>query len=61
MSLISLIVVLIVIGVALWAIQQLPIDPAIRNIIRVLVIVFAVLWLLQALGLFSGMGSIRVN
>lgn len=51
MSLIGLIVVLIVVGVLLWAAGQLPIDAAVLKIIRVVVIVAVVLWLLEALGL----------
>lgn len=51
---VSIIVVLIVAGVLLWAAMQLPIDPAFKNIIRVVVIVAAVLWLLKVAGLWSG-------
>jgi hypothetical protein len=44
--LISLIVVLLVIGVLLWAINELPgIDPTIKTYIRILVIVAVVLWI----------------
>jgi hypothetical protein len=49
--LINLIVALIVIGVLLWAVQSLPMDPAIRQIIRVIVIVAVVLWVV---GIFTG-------
>jgi hypothetical protein len=61
MSIISLIVVLVVIGVALWAIQQIPMDNTVRAIIRVVVILFAVLWLLSALGLLGGLGHVRLD
>ena len=54
MSIVSLIVVLVIVGVALWAIQQLPMDPTVKTIVRVLVILFVVLWLLSALGLLGG-------
>lgn len=50
--LITIVVVLIVVGLLLWALQQLPIDPTIVVIIRVLVIVFALLWVLSAVGLW---------
>lgn len=53
MDLISLIVVLVVVGLVLVLLQQLPIDPSLLTIIRVLVILFVCLWLLQTLGLFS--------
>jgi hypothetical protein len=46
--LITLIVALIVAGLLLWAITQLPIDPQITKIIRVVIIVAAVLYVLAA-------------
>ena len=51
---ISLIVVLIIVGVLLWALQTaIPMDPTIKNIITVLVVLMAVLWVLQAFGLLA--------
>ena len=50
--LISLIVVLILCALALWAVEQFPLDATLVKIIRVVVIVFAVLYILQAFGLF---------
>ena len=48
MSLISVVVVLIVIGMVLWAVNHwLPIDPKFKTIINVVVIVFVALWLLR--------------
>ena len=47
MGLIDLIIVLVVVGVLLWAVEKLPMDPAIRQIIRVVAIVVVVLWLLR--------------
>jgi hypothetical protein len=61
MSLLSLVVALVVVGLLLWAVGQIPIDPTIAKIIRVLVVVVACLWLLQALGLFTGGPVIRLR
>jgi len=47
--LISLIVGLVVVGLVLWVLGQIPIDPAIQRIIRVVIIVCVVLWLLSVL------------
>lgn len=52
--LVSILVVLIVAGVLLWAVMQLPLDPAIKAVARVVVIVAVVLWLLKAFGLWTG-------
>ena len=47
--LIQLVIVLVIVGLALWVIGQIPMDPAIARIIRVVVIVFVCLWLLYLL------------
>ncbi len=49
MTLLGLVLVLVVIGVVLWGVQQLPLDPAIKNTIRVVVIVVVVVWLASSL------------
>jgi hypothetical protein len=53
----QIVIVLLVVGVLLWAIQQFPaIDPAIVRIVRVLVVVCVCIWVLYLLmGLFGGM------
>lgn len=49
----SIIVTLVIVGVLLWGVQQLPMNDSIKKIVVVLVVVFAVLW---ALSLFTGHG-----
>lgn len=52
----QLIVALVVVGLLLWVLSQIPMDPTIARIIRVVVIVFVALWLLQVFtGAFSGL------
>ncbi len=51
---ITVFVVIIVAAVLMWAVAQLPLDPAIVNILRVLVVVLLVLYVLQAFGLIGG-------
>ena len=63
MSLISLILTLIVIGVLLWLINTyIPMDGKIKRIINIVVIVAVVLWVL---GLFIGgwgsLGNIKIG
>jgi hypothetical protein len=54
-TLISVIVVLVIIGVALWLIEQyVPMSPPIKTVIRVIVILALVLYLLSAFGLWRG-------
>lgn len=44
----SIIVALIIAGLFLWAVQQLPLDGTVVQIIRVVIIVALVLWILRA-------------
>ncbi len=53
--LLQVIVALVIVGLVLWIIQQIPMDPVIARIIRVIVIVVICLWLLQlVVALFGG-------
>lgn len=56
MSIISILVVLVLAGLVLWACNQFPLDATIVRIIRVVVVVAVILWLLQAFGLLGGTG-----
>jgi len=57
MPLIQLVVVLIVVGVLLWAVNSfIPMDSKIKQILNVVVVVAVVLWLLRVFGLLSGFG-----
>ncbi len=48
---IGLILVLVIVGVCLWLVETyIPLDPAIRVVIRVVVVLFCVLYLLSAFG-----------
>jgi hypothetical protein len=48
-SLIGLVIVLVIAGILLWAVGQIPMDATIAKLIRVVVIVVVVIWLLTAL------------
>ncbi|ABQ69540.1 MULTISPECIES: Thivi_2564 family membrane protein [Sphingomonadales] len=55
--LIHIIIVLIIVGVLLWLINNyIPMDGKIKSILNVVVVIVVILWLLQALGLLSGVG-----
>ena len=61
MSLITLVVTLIVVGVLLWLINTyLPMDGKIKKILNVVVVIAVVLWLLAAFGILGHGGDIRV-
>lgn len=50
---ISLLVLLILVGVLLYVVGLIPMDPAILNIIRVVVILCVVFYLIRAFGLLD--------
>jgi len=61
MSLISLIITLIVVGVLLWLINTyIPMDGKIKKILNVVVVICVVVWLLSVFGILGHTGNIRV-
>lgn len=50
---IGLLIVLLLVGVGLYLLQQVPMDPAILNIIRIVVILCVVLYVIQVFGLLD--------
>jgi type IV secretory pathway TrbL component len=62
MSLISLVIVLIVVGVLLWAANTyIPMDNKIKTIMNIVVVIAVVLWLLSAFGVLGSMDTIRIG
>jgi hypothetical protein len=62
MSLVSLVVTLIVVGVLLWLINTyIPMDAKIKSILNSVVVVVVVLWLLNLLGLMDSLRGIRIG
>jgi hypothetical protein len=61
MSLISLAVTLIVIGVLLWLVNTyIPMEGKVRKILNVVVVICVVVWLLFAFGVLDHSSEIRV-
>lgn len=61
MSLITIFIVLIVVGVILWLINTyLPLDPKIKNIINIVAVVVMVIWLLRAFGVWGYLEKVQV-
>ena len=62
MSLISLVIVLIVVGVLLWAANTyIPMDKKIKTIMNIVVVIAVVLWLLSVFGVLGSLDSIRIG
>jgi hypothetical protein len=55
-------VVLIVVGVLLWAANSyIPMEPRIKSILNIVVIIAVILWLLNAFGVFGSLSGIRIG
>jgi len=62
MSLVSLILVLIVVGVVLWLINNyIPMDGKIKGILNAVVVIAVVIWLLQVFGLLDSLSGIHIG
>ena len=61
MSLLSIIIVLIVVGVLLWLVNSyVPMDGKIKQILNAVVVIAVVIWLLYAFGLIGSSGAVTV-
>lgn len=62
MPLINLVIILIVVGVLLWAVNTyIPMDRKIKNILNIVVVIAVVVWLLRAFGVLELLGMIQVG
>lgn len=61
MSLLTVLVALVVVGVVLWFINNyIPMDAKIKNLLNVVVVIVLAIWLLRAFGLLGSLGNIRI-
>lgn len=61
MSILSLIVALVVVGILLWLVNAyIPMDGKIKTILNIVVVVIVVIWLLNVFGLLPPLSSARV-
>jgi hypothetical protein len=62
MSLVTLVIVLVVVGVILWLINSyIPMQSTIKKILNAVVIIVVVLWLLSAFGVIGSLDTIRIG
>ena len=61
MSLLNIIIVLIVVGVLLWLVNNyIPMDRKIKNILNIVAVIIVVVWLLQAAGVLDSLDQINI-
>jgi hypothetical protein len=55
MPVIEIIIVIAIVGVILWAVNQyVPMAAPVKNVLNIVVIIILVIWLLRVFGLFTG-------
>lgn len=62
MPLIQLIIVLVIVGVILWLVNNyIPMDAAIKKILNIVVVIVVILWLLRVFGVLTNFPGIHVG
>lgn len=62
MDLVQFVIVIIVVGVLLWLVNNyIPMDSKIKRILNIVVVVALILWILKVFGLLSFLQGIRVG
>lgn len=62
MSLISIVIVLVIVGVVLALINNyIPMAGSIKSILNAVVVIAVLLWLLHAFGLIGGLGDFKLK
>ena len=62
MPLIQLVLVLVVVGVVLWVINNyIPMQSTIKQILNAVVVIAVILWLLSVFGLIGDISRIRIG
>ena len=62
MPLIQLIIILVVVGVILWLVNNyIPMDATIKRILNIVVVIAVILWLLSVFGVLGPLSGFRVG
>ncbi len=62
MSLLTVVVTLVVVGVVLWLVNTyIPMDGKIKQVLNVLVLIVVCVWLLQSFGVLGDFNNVRIR
>lgn len=60
MPILTIVLVLIVVGVVLWLVNNyIPMDSKIKSILNAVVVIIVVIWLLQAFGVWNSIKGLH--
>lgn len=61
MDLLTILLVIVVVGVLLWAINAyVPMQPAYKKILNIVAVIILIVWLLKAFGVFHYLGNVHL-
>lgn len=61
MSILTILLVLVVVGVILWLVNAfIPMDSKIKSILNAVVVILVIIWLLQAFGLLDSIKNMHI-
>jgi len=61
MPIVTIIIVIVVVGIILWLINNyIPMQRTIKNILNVVVVIVLVIWLLKAFGVLDSLQNIQM-
>jgi hypothetical protein len=62
MPLVNLVIILVVVGVILFVINNyIPMDRKIKSILNIVVVIVVILWLLSVFGVIGSLSGLRVG
>jgi hypothetical protein len=62
MPLVNLIIILVVVGVILYLVNNyIPMDSKIKSILNIVVVIVVILWLLSVFGVIGSISGLRVG
>jgi len=62
MPLINLVIVLVVVGVIIWVINNyIPMQSSIKKILNAVVVIAVIIWLLSVFGIIGNLSTIRIG
>ena len=61
MSVLTILIVLVVVGLLLWLVNTyIPMDGKIKQILNIVTVIAVILWLLKAFGVFAYLGGTHI-
>jgi len=61
-DLVTVVIALIVVGFALWAINRyIPMASSFKNILNIVVVIVVVIWLLQGFGVIDSLHNVKIK